>query len=300
MKQRLKNRFCKQKISLPFALLLALIISLTNAAGASNFTSEVIGSGKPVILIPGLMSDQRVWDSLAGELAKTNRVHRISIAGFGRTPAVEKQTLSKVKQQLLSYIEKNKLHKPAIIGHSLGGFMAFWLGSEKPDMVGPIVSVDGLPFIGPLFTQSNSTTVDSLSAQAENMKGLYRTMTQQQLVAQTRFGLNRQAKSEASKNIIIDMAGLSSPAVVGDAVYTLMTHDLRSQMSQIKSPILLLGASGALTEQKDHLQVRKLYNEQLSGASDAKLIMNTHSRHFIMFDDAAWLNQQIVRFLAAS
>jgi pimeloyl-ACP methyl ester carboxylesterase len=300
MKQKLKNRFCKQKISIPFAILIALIITLTNSAGASNFTSEVVGSGKPVILIPGLMSDQRVWDSLAVELSKTNSVHRISIAGFGETPAVKEQALSAVKQQLLTYIAVNKLDKPAIIGHSLGGFMAFWLAAEKPDMVGPIVSVDGLPFIGPLFTQTNSTTVDSLKGQAETMKGMYGSMTQQQLVAQTRFGLNRQAKSESSKNMIIEMAGKSSPAVVGDAVYTLMTHDLRSQLSQIKSPILLLGASGAFTEQKDHLRVRKLYNEQLSGASNAKLMMNTDSRHFIMFDDASWLNQQVVQFLAAS
>jgi pimeloyl-ACP methyl ester carboxylesterase len=40
------------------------------------------------------------------------------------------------------------LHKPAVIGHSLDGFMSFWLSSNAPTKIGLIVPVDGLPFIG--------------------------------------------------------------------------------------------------------------------------------------------------------
>ena len=44
-----------------------------------------------------------------------------------------------------------------------GGFLAFWLASSSADEIGPIISIDGLPFIGPVFTRDNSSTVASLA-----------------------------------------------------------------------------------------------------------------------------------------
>jgi pimeloyl-ACP methyl ester carboxylesterase len=295
--KRLKTKFCKQKISIPLAILIALIISLSNAAGANTLKINVIGNGKPVILIPGLMSDQRVWKDLADELSTTNSVHLVNIAGFGATPAIEGQSLAGVKREIQRYIVSNQLRRPAVIGHSLGGFMAFWLASENPDSIGPIVSVDGLPFIGPLFTQSNQSTVDSIKPQAEMMKTMYATMSQQQLVSQTRYGLNRQAISNESKQMILDMASSSEPSVVGEAIVALMSLDLRSALKSIKTKVLLLGASGGFTEESDHLRMKNLYNEQLVMATQAKLVMNSQVRHFIMLDDSAWLTKQVTDFL---
>ena len=105
--------------------------SLAGEPPTSNkqFVTQVSGSGKPVILIPGLMSDGRVWGKLANVLSKTYQVHIINIAGFANTPAIGNPSLTAVKQQLLAYINTHKLHKPAVIGHSLGGFMSFWLSS---------------------------------------------------------------------------------------------------------------------------------------------------------------------------
>lgn len=163
MKRLLMTKLYKQKTFIPMAIIIALIITLSNSVNASSFNVNVIGSGKPVILIPGLMSDQRVWKDLAEELSKTNSIHLVNIAGFGATPTVKGQSLLRVKQELQNYIKSNQIDHPVIIGHSLGGFMAFWLASENPSGIGPIVSVDGLPFIGALFTQTNQSTVNQSS-----------------------------------------------------------------------------------------------------------------------------------------
>ncbi len=50
------------------------------ATPASSFNVEVIGSGKPVIMIPGLMSDARVWRPTAEALAGDFPQHGITIA----------------------------------------------------------------------------------------------------------------------------------------------------------------------------------------------------------------------------
>lgn len=45
-----------------------------------------------------------------------------------------------------AYVRAKKLKKPAVIGHSLGAFMAFDPGTAEPDLFGPLVAVEGVPF----------------------------------------------------------------------------------------------------------------------------------------------------------
>lgn len=271
-----------------------------DAQEPAQFTVTLRGQGKPVILIPGLMSDQRVWHALSAELSSKYQLHLINLAGFADTPAITEPSLDAVKQQLLAYIEENQLDKPVVIGHSLGGFMAFWLASSAPDSIGAVISVDGLPFIGPIFTQSNESTVESLAAQAMQIKGMYQAMTQQQLSMQGRYGLSRQATSTEAQNTVMTMIEHSDPATVGQALYTLLSNDLRQDIANIKAPTLLLGASGGFDDLAQHAAAEQLYQEQLAALPSAKLKMNTHSRHFIMFDDPQWLNKQVIAFLEAS
>jgi len=285
--------------------LLVVIFTLLTAQHATaenwqpeSFRVEVSGSGEDIILIPGLMSDASVWSSLSDVLIKDHRLHIISIAGFASMPKIENQSLSRVKQELFEYIERHQLHKPTIIGHSLGGFMAFWMASSAPDKLGKIISVDGLPFIGPVFTGSNNTTAESLSQQAAQMKAYYAAMSTAQLASQNRFGINRQATSKSSKQRVLVMADASDPTFVGEAVFTLMTTDLRKAISKINIPSMLLGASGGFNINKEKDYYATIYRQQLSALKGAKLLINRDSRHFIMFDKPAWLADQIKSFLS--
>ncbi|WP_339719712.1 alpha/beta hydrolase [uncultured Paraglaciecola sp.] len=306
MLQKIKSHPLCSKLSVAifigtilFQLSVNGVFAAENTTSNKQLVSHITGAGKPVILIPGLMSDGRVWQPLANSLSKTYQVHSINIAGFAATPAIDNPSLEEVKQQLVAYIQQHKLQKPAVIGHSLGGFMSFWLASSAAPEIGPIISVDGLPFIGPVFTRSNASTVENLAAQALQIKNMYSNMTQQQLIQQSRYGLSIQASSDEAKEQVMSMVETSDVKTVGDALYTLMTHDLRQDIAKITSPVLLLGASGGFShdEQKDAMQT--LYAQQLQALPSAQLLMNRHSRHFIMLDDPQWLEQQVMNFLGA-
>lgn len=275
------------------------VFAAENISANKQFVSQVAGSGKPVILIPGLMSDGRVWEGLASSLVKNYQVHTINIAGFASTPAIAAPSVTAVKQQLLAYIDTHNLDKPAVIGHSLGGFMSFWLSSSAPTEIGPIVSVDGLPFVGPVFTRTNATSVASLAEQALQIKNVYSNMSQQQLIEQSRYGLSIQASSDAAKVKVMDMVQTSDPKTVGQAIYTLMSHDLRLDIAKITSPVLLLGASGGFSTDEQKVAMHTLYAQQLKALPSAKLKMNTQSRHFVMLDDPKWLEEQVLSFLDA-
>uniref|UniRef100_A0A486XJQ6 Hydrolase, alpha/beta hydrolase fold family n=1 Tax=Rheinheimera sp. BAL341 TaxID=1708203 RepID=A0A486XJQ6_9GAMM len=284
-----------------FAISLTLVGGMLAAnfstKAAESFSVEVIGSGKPVLMIPGLMSDARVWRPTAEALANEYQLHLISIAGFAGKPAIAGDLLPTVKQQLLHYIEQNNLQQPAIVGHSLGAFMAFNLASSAPDKIGTVIAVDGLPYLAPVFTRTNDTTVAMMQGQAGYLRQQYQQMTSEQLKAMTAQGLFIQASSEAHQQQVLNMAATSDPKAAGQAVYELLTTDLRPVVHQIKSKVLLIGASGAMLNEADRSAAKTLYQQQIASIAHATLEFNPQARHFIMLDEPDWLTAQITKAL---
>lgn len=266
---------------------------------SAYFSVQVVGQGRPVILIPGLMSSPEVWQPVVEALKTTHQLHLVHLSGFAGKPAVEGVFLPKVHDDLLQYISQQHLEKPVLIGHSLGAFMSYWLASSAPERTGPVIAVDGLPFLAPIFTRTNSTRVRDVKAQAEQMQQFYRQLSPERFVATNAQGLQIQATSTEHQRQVLTMSSQSDPAAVGQAIKELLTTDLRGKLANIQQPILLLGASGALPAAAQP-QVETLYQQQLAKAPHAQLRMNTQARHFIMLDDPRWLVTQIQQFLQQS
>ncbi len=277
-----------------------LIFSLTiHAGGIEKPVIQVkrVGSGDPVILIPGLMSDGSVWDGTVEALSSDYQLHIVNVAGFGKTPKAKNTTAASVEQAIVNYARQQGLPSPVVIGHSFGGFLAMALAVNPDINVKKAISVDGLPYIGPIFTRTNATSVEDLRAQAGQLKSLYHQLNHDQLVAQTRQGIAIQASSPEAQQVVLDSARQSDPATVGQIMHDLMLRDLRPSLAGDTTPILLLGASGAFQSNAQHEYAQELYAGQLAQAPDAEVIMNTQARHFIMLDDPAWLHQHITAFL---
>src|SRR5208283_587695 len=105
----------------------------------------VSGAGAPMILIPGLASGGNVWDGAVEHFKGRYQCHVLTLAGFAGQPPIVGPFLEKVRDSIIKYIRDQKLDHPIIIGHSLGGMMAFWVAEKAPAEVGPVISVDGLP-----------------------------------------------------------------------------------------------------------------------------------------------------------
>lgn len=287
-----------------YAISLSIVIGVMSAnfsaqaqTSHDSFTVEVIGSGKPVLMIPGLMSDASVWRPTAATLADNYQLHLISLAGFAGTPAVDGELLPRVKQQLLQYIDQQQLQRPAVVGHSLGAFMAFYLASSSPEKIGTVVAVDGLPYLAPIFSGNNNVTVDQVRPQADYFRQQYRNMTAEQLAAMAAQGIERQAISAQHQQQVIAMAKASDASVVGQALYELLTTDLRQNIGKITSKVVLLGASGALPDDTARDNAKLLYQQQVANIAKATVHFNPEARHFIMLDDPKWLTAQILNAL---
>lgn len=256
-----------------------------------TFTAAITGSGKPMILIPGLECPGTVWDSTVAHYKDRYQLHVLSIAGFGGLPAAPDLRLSAVRDEIIGYIRQNHLDHPVIMGHSLGGFLALWVAATAPDLPGSVVSLDGLPFLPALGNAS--ATAESGRQNASMMKKMYASLAPAQMEAISRLALSQMVADPKNVETVTAWAARSDPAFVGQAIYDMMTTDLRPEVSRIRVPVLLMAAGKNMDE-----KTRAAYQAQIAPISRGKLAVASHSLHFIMFDDPDFLFRTADAFLA--
>ncbi|MEW6734282.1 MAG: alpha/beta hydrolase [Acidobacteriota bacterium] len=290
--------------------LLALLIIFTSSrvsAFANNldsqgqakvFNVEIIGKGKPIILIPGLASAGEVWRPTAEHYRDGYQCHILTLAGFAGQPSVATTSfVETVYRAIATYIRTEKLDRPIIVGHSLGGLIALKLAAQEPDLMGQLVIVDSLPFFPAVIRPD--ATVETMKAQAEQMRTIITNQTPEQWKA-------FQQNSPVLKSMITDPKNValaakwgeeSEPKTVAQAMYELYTTDIRDELSKIKSPTLVIGTWIAYKPYGTRESTEKIFVDQYAKLAGCKILMTDTARHFVMLDDPNWLFQQIDTFL---
>ena len=85
-----------------------------------------------MILIPGLMSSGDTWKSTVARYQDRFRCHVLTLAGFAGVPPIKDPLLATVRRELVAYIRAQRLDRPVIVGHSLGGTLALAIAAEHP------------------------------------------------------------------------------------------------------------------------------------------------------------------------
>jgi len=267
-----------------------------NPAQHPTFTVRVVGKGRPMLLIPGLTCPGAVWDEAVAHYQQRYQCHIVSLAGFGGSVpvAVADPLLPAVRDQLLAYINTQKLSRPVVVGHSLGGFLALALGVAQPGAVGPLVIVDSLPFVGAI--QNPAATVETVKPQATAMRDGMR-----------KGAMPAAARRQMAAGLVTDTARItqvarwsaaSDPATTAQAMYDLFTTDLRADLGRIQQPVLVLGAWAAYKQYGSTKEsTRAIFVQQYAKLPQARIEMSEAGRHFLMYDDTAWFLAQTDAFL---
>jgi pimeloyl-ACP methyl ester carboxylesterase len=292
--------------NLALGLLLAVLPSqaqdVSSAQGATekrpSFSVTRIGHGRPMILIPGLLSSGDVWSGTVAHFKDRYECHVLTLAGFAGQPAVPAPFLRTVRDDVLRYIQEKKLDHPVIVGHSFGGFLAFSIAATAPDAVGPIVAVDGVPFLPALMNPT--ATVESSAPGADQIRKLYGGFTREQLAAQSRRAFAGMIKDPAQVETATGWSATSDPATAGAAIQEMMTTDLRQQAAAIKTPVLLLAAADFAPDEATRKQLASAYEAQVAKVPRARVVLAERARHFIMLDDPAFLFSTMDAFLKES
>jgi len=287
----------KRSFIVPAALgaLIAAQAASATTPQPPSFHVEVTGHGKPMILIPGFASSGKTWDSTVAHYKDQYECHVLTLAGFDGEPRIEAPFLETVRKDLATYIRANKMNKPVIVGHSLGGVLALWLAETEPDLVGPLVIVDSLPFLAGVMNPG--ATAESVKAQAEQMREMYSGPPTPQSEKMGEMAVKSMVTSPADFEMIMGWSRKSDRVAMGDAIYEMMTTDLRSDLDKIKSPTLVIGTWIAYKQYATREQVEKNFRTQYAKLKNYDFVLADKARHFVMLDDPDWFFQTLDHFL---
>jgi pimeloyl-ACP methyl ester carboxylesterase len=205
----------------------------------------------------------------------------LTLSGFAGRPPIDKPLIATARAELAAYIRDRHLDHPVVIGHSLGAFLTYWLGATEPDLVGPLVAVDAIPFIGAMPGGADG---------AAGMRDQWKKMPPQEFASSMRQFFGTMANDPGKLEPLLAEIQRSDPRAVADAFYELFTTDIRPQLPKITVPLLAIVADSPY---------QKFIAEQLTPVPHHEVTALPHTKHIVMYDDPDGFNRALDGFLAA-
>jgi pimeloyl-ACP methyl ester carboxylesterase len=278
----------------------AALSSATCRASETTFEGihvEVVGKGRPVLMIPGLNSSAEVWRDTCQALQPRVQCHLVNLPGFaGQAPVDADPWVESMRDRLIAYTKQAKLEHPAVIGHSLGGELALMLAIAAPERFERVVVVDALPFFGGI--RNPAATPDSLKPMAEGLRAGMLAADDQSYHANIRRTLAGMSNQAERLDTLAQWGESSDRRTTAQAMYELTVTDLRGELEKIKAPTLVLGAwasyqaYGATAD-----SVRTTFQTQYANLAGVKIALSEGGYHFLMWDDPTWLRANVREFL---
>lgn len=94
---------------------------------------ERLGRGEPLLLLHGLGHRRQAWDPVVRALAERYEVFALDLPGFGQSAAPDPDRpfgISSLVDTVQAWCESHGLHRPHVVGNSLGGAVALELGAR--------------------------------------------------------------------------------------------------------------------------------------------------------------------------
>lgn len=105
---------------------------------------QVSGSlyAPPLVLLHALGEDAADWDTAVPAFARSRRVYAIDLRGHGRSDWPQEYSLQLMQADVLGFLDALGLDQVDLIGHSMGGIVAYLLAEDHPQRVRRLVLED--------------------------------------------------------------------------------------------------------------------------------------------------------------
>lgn len=256
-----------------------------------------------LILIPGLSSSPEVWDSTVAHLNGRYRVHRIHVQGFAGAPAEgnappaggHAPVAAPVAEEIARYITEKHLNKPVVIGHSMGGTMGMMLAARHPDLVGRLMVVDMIPFMGAMFG-APGVTAEQVTPTADQIWTAQTSGADEAYRAQAAAAVTGMIKTESLRAGPLEDAATSDRAVSASAFRELIVTDLRPELPKITAPVEVVYVKFNDPRMTPEI-TDMIYRGSFAALPGATLKRIDDSAHFVMLDQPAAFFSEVDAFL---
>ncbi|MEV6210287.1 alpha/beta fold hydrolase [Kitasatospora sp. NPDC051914] len=101
--------------------------------------------GPPLVLLHALGESAADWDTVAPVLARHRRVYALDLRGHGRSSWPGTYSLEEMRDDVLAFLDVLGLDRVDLVGHSMGGVVAYLLAQQQPQRVRRMVLEDAPP-----------------------------------------------------------------------------------------------------------------------------------------------------------
>ncbi len=257
------------------------------------------GSGpKSLVFIPGLTCGPWEWSGQIALFSHDYTVYALTLPGFDGRPAISGPLFSTTTSDFWKFLADRHIVKPVVIGHSLGGTMGFMLATQHPELLGGVVSLDGLP----IFPSSLFMTPEQIKAQAAQLLAQIGSSTPQQFQSVERQQLSYMLTAPSDVDAVLPLVARSDPGATLRWLAEDLELDLRPHLSKATVPILLLAPFDESVDSHVHIPTidakRTFYAGIVKNAPNVHVLMIDRSRHFAMYDEPQAVDDDISQFLA--
>jgi 3-oxoadipate enol-lactonase len=202
---------------------------------------EKAGNGQPIVLLHGYCGSHHYWDEVIPLLTPYGRVITLDLRGHGASSASDGvYSMEQLAEDLAQLLDKLKLPKVSLFGHSLGGYIALAFAERYPERL-------------LTFGLVHSTSLpDGEAAQASRLKAAETIRTKgvtsfvDELIPKLFTATHRQSMPEQLKKAKEIGYETSPDGAAGCALGMKERPNRSSVLEQLDAPILLL--AGELDE----------------------------------------------------
>ena len=278
------------KVSFVFAIFITMFAVKSFAQNNSYpFEVKISGSGKQAILfIPGLTCSGEVWDATKAVYEKEYTCYVLTMAGFGGVKPQANASFNSWETGIAKYIKDNKIDKPIIIGHSIGGGLVLAIAADYPELVSKIIVVDALPCIAAMGNPNfkPAEKVDNTEKINKIVNATNEEFYKSQKSASEQLVLNT-----SKQETVLNWGLQSDRKTIAVMFWDYTNVDLREKITTITCPaLILLNPYFKFSKPSIEAQYKNLKNANLQYAEKGS--------HFIMYDDTDWYDNQLRTFIS--
>ncbi len=197
---------------------------------------NIAGSGPDLVLLHGWGLNSRIWDSAAGPLTATYRVHRIDLPGHGASEWRAGLTaLDDWVRAVAPYVPRDAI----VVGWSLGGLVALRLAALAAERIARLVVVSTTPRFVTAEDWVPAMTPTVLANFGTRLRDDFRGTVQDFLTLQVR-GEERELAALRELRQRLHAGGMPQPAALEAGLEILRTTDLRAALRAIEQPTLIV------------------------------------------------------------
>jgi pimeloyl-ACP methyl ester carboxylesterase len=274
-------------------LIIALLFSalcLNVFAQTKSYPFEVIKTGKgkqSIIFIPGFASSGDVWNETKAVFEKDFTCYTLTMAGFAGVKPQPNPSFENWKTEIANYIKANKIEKPILVGHSMGGGLALAIAADYPELISKIVVVDALPCLSAMMNPSFKSKENNDCLPIVNQMTA---MSDTQFYEMQQKTMPRLLEDASKLEMVVNWSVKSDRKTFAQMFCDFSNTDLREKIAAIKCPSLILLESY-------FVNFKPVIESQYKNLKTANLQYANKGLHFIMYDDTDWYMAQLSNFL---